>query len=91
MSWSVSRLGRAHAVAAALEIDFAAYKCSEPEETIKKSVATAVAAALAAFPSAYAVRVEASGSQSTPDFGKAPNEATNQLTVKIEPIWGFLD
>ena len=89
MSWSVSAIGKPAAVAAKLATDFKKITCSEPEETIKNGVASIVATSLAAFPADYAVRVEASGSQSCPDF-KAPDEKTNQLTVKIEPIWGFL-
>jgi hypothetical protein len=90
MSWSVSAVGNASRVAAKLATDFANSKCSEPEETIKNTVASAVATALTAFPPNYAVRVEASGSQSVIDVGKAPHQKTNQLVVKIEPLWGFL-
>jgi hypothetical protein len=90
MSWSVSAIGKASAVASKLAVDFASVKCSEPEETIKSGVAGAVAVALAAFPPNYAVRVEAYGSQSCPDSSKAPNEKTNSLNVKIEPVWGFV-
>lgn len=90
MSWSVSRVGKPAAVAAALAKDFAAIKCSEPEETIKNSVATAVAAGLAAFPPSLAVKVVASGSQYSPDSTK-PNEKQNQLSVVLEPIHGFVE
>lgn len=91
MSWSIGAIGKPAAVAAKLADDFSKNPCSEPEETIRQSVASIVATSLAAFPPNYAVRVEASGSQSCPDFSKAPNEKTNQLIVKIEPIWGFIE
>ena len=87
MSWSVLAVGKPSAVAAKLEKDFTAYKCSEPEETIRQSVAMAVSTALAAFPEASAVRVDASGSQSQGADGKA----TNTLSVKIEPLYGFVE
>lgn len=91
MSWSVVTIGKPAAVAAKLADDFQKNPCSEPEETIRQAVAKIVATSLAAFPPNYAVRVEASGSQSCPDSSKAPKEFTNQLTVKIEPIGGFVE
>lgn len=90
MSWSVMRVGKPAAVAAALAKDFANIKCAEPEETIKNSVASAVAAGLAVFPPSMAVRVEANGSQYAPD-GNKPLEKQNQLIVKMEPLFGFIE
>jgi hypothetical protein len=91
MSWSVSAIGKAPAVRERIATDLGKITCTEPEQTIKNSVGSAIDAALAAFPPGYAVRVEASGSQSHPDFSKAPHEKTNQLIVKLEPIWGFVE
>jgi len=91
MSWSVAAFGKAAPVAAKLAGDFQRITCSEPEETIKNSVASAVATALGAFPPNYAVRVAAGGSQSHPDFSKAPHEKTNSLSVTIEPLYGFTE
>ena len=91
MSWSVSAIGKAGAVAQKLAADFAKIKCSEPEQSIKNCVVAAVAAALDTFPQNYAVRVEASGSQSCPDFSKAPDEKVNNLSVKIDPVYGFVE
>ena len=91
MSWSVSAIGKASAVAAKLAADFTKIKCNEPEETIKNTVASALATALAAFPEKCAVRVEASGSQWVPDPTGAPSAMTNQLSVKVEPIHSFLE
>lgn len=89
MSWSVSAVGRAAAIAPKLADQFTRNKCSEPEETIKNSVAAALALALAAFPPNFTVKVSAAGSQSIPDA--AQPERTNQLSVTLEPIWGFVD
>jgi len=91
MSWSVAAFGKAAAVRSKLNADFGRISCTEPEESIKNHVREAVYAALGAFPPNYAVRVEASGSQSHPDFSKAPHEKTNQLNVKIEPLYGFVE
>lgn len=89
MSWSVNAIGKAHAVAAKLSANLASSRCSEPEETIKNIVGSAIAAALAAFPANYAVKVVAMGSQSCPDSSN-PDEKTNSLSLTIEPIWGFV-
>jgi hypothetical protein len=91
MSWSVSAIGKAAAVAEKVASELERSKCSEPEETIKNTVADVVGVALRAFPPNYAVRVNASGSQQTPDFSKAPKEIVNSLNVSIEPIWGFVE
>jgi hypothetical protein len=91
MSWSVAAVGKAAALHKKLEEDFASVKCSEPEDTIKNSVRDAVLLALTAYPSNFPLRVEASGSQSHPDFSKKPHETTHQLKVSIEPIYGFTE
>lgn len=87
MSWSVSAVGKASAVAARITDDIARTKCSEPEETIKNNVGGVIATALGAFPPSTPVRVDASGSQSTLD----PEKPVNQLSLRIEPIWGFIE
>lgn len=86
MSWSVQAIGKPAAVAAKLAKDFTVYKCMEPEETIKGKVAEIVAVALAAFPAGAAVKVWASGSQSV-----VGSDTTNQLSVTIEPIYGYVE
>ncbi len=91
MSWSVSAFGKAPAVATKLAADFARIKCTEPEETIKNSVAAAFAAGLAAMPPGLVVTAEASGSQYAPDSSKKPAEFSNQLTVKLQPHGAFLE
>lgn len=93
MSWSVGAVGKASAVAAKIAKDIAAVKCSEPEETIKNSVGTIIATALAAYPDTYAVTVGASGSQGTGHSPDQPGVAigqVNTLQVSIGPLYGFV-
>lgn len=93
MSWSVSAVGRPKAVAAKIAKDIVAITCPEPEQTIKQSVATAIAAALEHYPEGYAVSVSASGSQS-PGYDSekhTPQGLLNSLTVSISPLYGFVD
>ena len=85
MSWSVAEVGKAGAVAKKLAEDFARIKCEHPEETIKNMIASAIDAALSAFPPGEAVKVTASGSQWKTDKG----DKINSLSVQIEPIYGF--
>jgi hypothetical protein len=95
MSWSVTAVGKAHAVAAKLEKSFADISCAESEQTVKNAIAQVVAIALAPYNPSMAVRVEASGSQSDDDWNKPDAEKTgnktNSLSVKIEPIWSFVE
>jgi hypothetical protein len=86
MSWSVTAVGKPRAVAAKIAAQFEAIKCYEPEETIKKSVAAALAAALEAYPETTAVNVQASGSQSGKEL-----PVTNSLSVKLETLYGFVE
>lgn len=83
----VSAIGKPSAVSVKLEADFSKNPCAEPEESIRQEVASAIASALRSFDGTMAVRVEASGSQNT-NNGKV---VSNQLSVKIEPIWGFVE
>jgi hypothetical protein len=87
MSWSVSATGKAAAVAAKVAADLSKIKCAEPEETIKNAVGSAIAAGLAVFPPDVPVKVSASGSQSDRGSG----QLTNQLSVDMQPIWGFIE
>lgn len=90
MSWSVNKIGKPGAVRAAVAMELARIKCSEPEESIKNSVASALDAALAAFPPSVVVSVSASGSQYAPDSTK-PTEFQNNLMVKLDPVYGFVE
>lgn len=93
MSWSVSAVGKASAVAAKIAKDIAATHCSEPEETIKNSVGSIIATTLAAYPDTYAVSVTASGSQGagySPDKPGVAAGQVNTLQVTISPMYGFV-
>jgi hypothetical protein len=90
MSWAINAVGKPAAVAAKLAKDFASIKCPEPEESIKAKLAEAVALALAAFPPQLAVRVEASGSQYSPNANK-PTEFQNNFKIDFSVIYGFVE
>lgn len=68
--------------------------CSEPEESIRRSVLTIITAALSAMPATAVVKVSASGSQSATynhDTKTYDSDAVNQVSLSIEPIWGFVE
>lgn len=85
MSWSFSAIGRSSAVAQKARDDLTRYKCTEPEETIKTKALEIIESSLCAMPDASAVQIEAYGSQSPVSGG-----VSNQLTLKITPISGFV-
>jgi hypothetical protein len=85
MSWSYSGVGKPAAVIANARKALTTYKCSEPEETIKMGVLEIIETSLNAYPADFPVAVSASGSQSQIIDG-----FVNNLTVKIDPLWGFL-
>lgn len=87
MSWSISATGKAPAVAAHVAKSIAESKCQEPEETIKNAVGAILATALAAYPAGRGVKVSAAGSQSRDGNGNA----TNSLSVMLEPVLGFVE
>jgi len=89
MSWSITAVGRPAAVLAKVTAEAAKIKCREPEETIKAIVVEAVRTALSAYPDNFAVRVEASGSQSTGNF-PINDKYVNTLRVSIEPLYDFV-
>ena len=91
MSWSVGAIGKPRAVATKIAADLNNNKCMEPEETIKGIVGNAIAEALKAMPESSAVQVEASGSQSQADYKDSSKGFTNQLSVKIQPLYGFAE
>ena len=66
-------------------------KCIEPEESIKANVVEIVKQALGAMPPGSIVEVIASGSQSNIDYNDPSKGATNQLSVSIKPLWGFVE
>lgn len=91
MSWNIEAMGKPEAVAAKLAKQFAVNKCSEPEESIRQSVAGIVAAALATFSKGTAVSVRASGSQSSDMVGTAQATHVHSLNVEIKPLYGFVE
>lgn len=92
MSWSVNAVGKAPAVARAIEEQFDRQgKCAEPEETVRISARAVIAAALKAQGDNVIVKVAASGSQGMYNWNKEPKENSNQLSISIDPIYGFCE
>jgi hypothetical protein len=87
MSWSFYAVGKPAAVLAKARTDFSRITCSEPEETIKGKVLNILEASLLAMPESSAVSIKAMGSQVAGSDGKA----TNNLSVSIEPMFGFVE
>jgi hypothetical protein len=92
MSWSVSGIGKPVALAAKLVGDFTRISpMKEPEETGKNAAAMAIAAIVPAFPPNTLVKVEANGSQYTPDSAKSPNIHINSLTISIQSMGAIVE
>ncbi len=91
MSWSVSAIGNREAVAVEIERQFATMgaPCPEPEESVKQSMRAAIATALAQ--GTGAVKVEANGTQYTPTRGSETLPVSLSTSLKIEPLFGFLE
>ncbi len=88
MSWSVSAIGRAPAVGAAIEKQFEGGKCAEPEESIRQSARALIAASIAAQDSAKILKVMANGHQST----SGDKVVSNSLNISVEPQqWNFVE
>lgn len=90
MSWSVGAIGKTPAVRAQIANEFARNPCSEPEESVRQSAAATIDAALAAQDANIGVNVYANGSQSFKDYA-AQTGVSNNLSITIEPIWGFVE
>jgi len=93
MSWSFTVIGRVRAVASDVANKITNDEVSviaEPERQLRRDVGDLIAKTLAPYPENVAVHVEASGSQWTPDL-KAPAEAINQINLKIEVLYGFVE
>jgi len=89
MSWSVQAIGKAGAVGMEIAKQFdLGGKCAEPEETIRQSARVLVMAAIGAQDKSKAVKVTASGSQSTDHATKA---VSNVLNISVEPLWNFVE
>jgi hypothetical protein len=93
MSWSVSAVGKSDAVARKLAAEFETIEknVQGPEVEVVKGAAASIAATLAAQVPAAAVKVSASGSQSSMGQSGAPTKYTNSCSIAIEPLHGFVE
>lgn len=83
MSWSVGASGKSDEVAALIEEQFAAYTCTEPEESVRQGARQLIAATLAASIPPAVRTVSAWGSQSTLHQEGKPDEVQNTLSITI--------
>lgn len=90
MSWSVAAIGKPAAVAAKIKADLGAYKCQEPEETIKQTIGNAIEQALNAMPANAAVEVTGNGSQGSINPAE-PGKVTNSFSVTVKNLYGFVE
>ena len=88
MSWSFSAIGKPAAIVEKARNDLIMFKCAEPEESIKAEVLHILEISLLAYPDTSCVKVLANGSQSTT---KDPQRFTNNLSVSIEQVYGFVE
>ena len=87
MSWSVSAVGKPKAVAADIESQFQSMSaCTQPEETAKHHVRTAIAILLAYQSDQSPVKVSANGSQ-----GQEGTKFTNTVNFQFESLHRFLE
>jgi hypothetical protein len=93
MSWSVGGIGKAKALAAKIENDFAnTTACAEPEETVRQAARAVIAAALAGQHESKAIKVSASGSMSNyAEWPSTEAKVSNSLTITVEPQYGFVE
>lgn len=96
MSWSISAVGKASAVAEACEKQFKAmeaYPCPEPEESAKQAIRQMIARLCAAQsrPNAMAVKVSAAGSMSWSNNQTEPKEVANTVSFTFDSLWGFVE
>jgi hypothetical protein len=89
MSWGVSAIGKAPAVAVAIAKQFSnSSPCVEPEESVRLGAAALIAASLAGYDSSGVVSVSANGHQSTT---YPTNAIVNALNIDIRPQHGFIE
>lgn len=92
MSWSVSALGKAPAVAASIADQFSkSSPCVEPEESVRQAAAVLIATSLKAQGTSTAIKVTAAGSQSHVDYSKPEKGVQNFVNMQIEPQYGFVE
>lgn len=87
MSWSVSAMGKAAAVAQKVAADLERQKCPEPEQAIKTKLGEVAAMALAALPDNTYVKVEGGGHQNAENHGKF----VNAFKIEVTPLYGFIE
>lgn len=87
MSWSFSAAGKPQAVAAKARETKALYPCQEPEESIRKAALELIAVAAEAQGPGTVLKVSGSGSMYTNNGAVQ----SSQLTISVEPIYGFLE
>ena len=90
MSWSIMIIGKPKAVAA--KVDHKIEKTTvtmEPELEIQKKIGDVICTALASYPDESVVHVEASGLQYDPTLEGVG--VVNQVTLKIEFVYGFVE
>ncbi len=90
MSWSISAIGKAQAVASGMAKQFAVPQCQEPEETVRQAAAHVIAVSLASQDPNIAVKVSASGSMGFKDYS-AKTGPYNNVSIVIEPLHGFVE
>jgi hypothetical protein len=97
MSWSFNAIGKPSAVAAKARKELGAIQCAEPEQGIKERAIEAIELSCSALPDDNAVKITACGSQSPAykmvdgHYKHVDGKFTNNLTLNIEPIYGFVE
>jgi hypothetical protein len=86
MSWRFSAVGKPVAVAKKAVAEFPRMECPPPENEIKNEIGRIIRSALEPYPSEFAVRVEAFGSQSGTDRMIVTN-----VMLKIESLGVFIE
>lgn len=86
MSWSVNVVGKPQAVAEALRAEKEVDRCAEPEESFRQAALELMAQTALAQGDECAVRATGSGSM----WRDGDTIKSNNLDIKIEPLYGFL-
>lgn len=92
MSWSVSAIGKSDAVAKSLEEKFGIISVSGPEVAVVEAAREFLRTVLLSgqIPTGC-VRVEAGGSQSVVGQKDGPDKVSNSVSIKVEPVWGWVE
>ena len=87
MSWSFTAVGKPKAVMDKASKEMLSSTLMEPEKIIRQAVFNILITSLSAMPDDSAVNIAANGSQWKRDDGTA----LNNLSIKIEPLYGFVE